>query len=74
MDLKEYINAKGISRADLCEKSGISRAHLSLIESKQRSIGPARVRALAEALGLTVRDLRPDLADLFGEPDGEDAA
>jgi transcriptional regulator with XRE-family HTH domain len=67
MDLTAYINASGISRADLCAKAGISRAHLSLIEAGERKIGPQKVRGLADALGLSIRDLRPDLANLFGE-------
>ncbi|MFG6566700.1 helix-turn-helix domain-containing protein [Sulfitobacter sp. 1A13679] len=67
MDITEHINSNGLSRADVCKAAGISRAHLSLIEAGQRKIGVSKVRALAEALGVSVGDLRPDLTDVFGD-------
>ena len=81
MNLTDHISTQKLSRADVCEKAGISRAYLSLIERGQRRIGPEKVCALAAALGVSVADLRPDLAGLFeGRPSGthdstqEDAA
>ncbi|WP_102856399.1 helix-turn-helix domain-containing protein [Phaeobacter piscinae] len=67
MDITEHINTKGLSRDKICEQAGISRPFLSLIERKERSPGPKTVGRLAKALGVTVRDLRPDLAGLFGD-------
>lgn len=66
MDITSHINAKGLSRKDICEKAGISRAYLSLIEKGERSIGPNKVKDLADALDVSVGDLRPDLAGTFG--------
>ncbi|MBB95621.1 MAG: transcriptional regulator [Rhodobacteraceae bacterium] len=68
MDISEHINSNGLSRAEVCAKARISRAYLSLIESGQRQIGPNSVKALADALGVSIRDLRPDLADVFAQP------
>ncbi len=69
MDITEHINSRGLSRADVCARAGISRAYLSLIEKGLRSIGPAKVHDLADALGVSVQDLRPDLAKVFsGSP------
>ena len=65
MDITKHISLHGLSRASICERSGISRTHLCLIEKGERKIGPAKMRDLAEALGVTVHDLRPDLADAF---------
>ena len=66
MNITEHINDKGLSRAQICEQAGISRAYLSLIEKNLRTVGPGKVAALAGALGVSVSDLRPDLADVFG--------
>lgn len=75
MNITEHINENGLSRASICEKAGISRAHLSLVERNLRSIGPSKVKGLADALGVTVADLRPDLAEVFSDqPATPDAA
>lgn len=67
MDITSHISTNGLSRKAICEKAGISRAYLSLIENGERNIGPNKVKDLADALGVTVRDLRPDLAGTFGD-------
>lgn len=78
MDITAKIATLGMSRAEICKKAGISPAYLSLIEKGDRKVGVGKVRDLADALGVTVRDLRPDLADVFtqGEvsPQPSDAA
>lgn len=68
MDITEHINGNGLSRSKICEDAGISRAYLSLIEQNLRRVGPAKVKDLADALGVSITDLRPDLAELFSEP------
>ncbi|WP_394805082.1 helix-turn-helix domain-containing protein [Sulfitobacter dubius] len=67
MDITHHINANGLSRASICKAAGISRAHLSLIEAKHRKIGIARVKALADALGVSIGELRPDLTNMFSD-------
>ncbi|AHD00461.1 helix-turn-helix domain-containing protein [Leisingera methylohalidivorans] len=67
MNITEHISANGLSREKICQEAGISRAFLSLIERNERSPGPQTVGRLAKALGVSVRDLRPDLAGLFGD-------
>ncbi|WP_104492008.1 helix-turn-helix domain-containing protein [Paracoccus denitrificans] len=74
MDLTEHIKAHGLSRAQICEAAGISRGMLSLIERGKRRIGTERALAFANALGLSIDAVRPDLADLFNPPTSEDAA
>lgn len=72
MNITEHIEARGLSRGEICQTAGISRAYLSLIERGARRVGPEKVQALANAIGVSIADLRPDLAKLF---DGEgDAA
>lgn len=66
MNLAEHINATGLSRADICAASGISRGMLSLIESGKRRIGVDKASAFAAALGIPVHQVRPDLAEMFG--------
>lgn len=68
MDLTEHIKTNGLSRAQICEAAGISRGMLSLIERGKRRIGTDRALAFANALGLSVDAVRPDLADLFNPP------
>lgn len=67
MDITQHIKETGLSRAEVCRSAGISRAYLSLIEKGHRKIGPEKVTDLANALGVSIRDLRPDLADVFGD-------
>lgn len=65
MRITEHITQNGLSRADICAKARISRGMLSLIESGKRQIGPERARDLADALGVPVEAVRPDLAKVF---------
>lgn len=65
MDITSHIEARGLNRADVCRQAGISTSYLSMIEAGARQVGPNRVAALAHALGVSVGDLRPDLAGLF---------
>ncbi|CAN0589202.1 unnamed protein product, partial [Ectocarpus sp. 12 AP-2014] len=44
------------------------------IESGQRRVGPNSVKALALALGVSIWDLRPDLADVFAPTNASEAA
>jgi len=82
MDITEHIRTRGLKRGAICKAAGISRAYLSLIERGQRRVGPEKVRALAGAMGLSIADLRPDLAEIFDDgavppptdTQGEDAA
>ena len=67
MNISEHISTNGLSREAICEEAKISRTFLSLIESGARRPGLQTVGALAKALGVSVRDLRPDLASIFGD-------
>lgn len=74
MNITEHIAAKGISRADICAKAQISRGMLSLIESGQRRIGIEKLTAFADALGLPVASIRPDLAEVFSTAETQEGA
>lgn len=65
VSVTDHIVSNGLSRDQICREAGISRTLLSMIESGGRRPGQNTVARLAKALGVTVRDLRPDLADLF---------
>lgn len=67
MDIAAHISNNSLDRSEICRKAGISRSYLSMIESGERNAGPNKVVKLAAALGVTVRELRPDLANLFSE-------
>lgn len=71
MNITDHIEASGRTRGQICELAGISRAMLSMIENGDRKISPSRAQALAEALGITAADLRPDLAALFPQTAAE---
>lgn len=65
MNITEIINKSGMSREEICQKSGVSRSMLSFMENGKRQIGPDRAAILADVLGVSVSDLRPDLAAIF---------
>lgn len=65
----------GMSQRELAQRSGVERSYISMIESGQRD-SPSRtiLTSLAEALGLTVRELYQraglDWAETDAEPNG----
>jgi transcriptional regulator with XRE-family HTH domain len=65
MSISEHITASGLSRAKICELTGMSAAMLSMIEKGDRRPGPRSAMALAAALGIKLEILRPDLAAMF---------
>jgi len=65
MTIRDIVIASGKTREQICEQAGISRTYLSLIENGRRQIGVSKARGLADALGVTPMDLRPDLAAIF---------
>ncbi|WP_294930475.1 helix-turn-helix transcriptional regulator [uncultured Paracoccus sp.] len=74
MDITDHITASGRTRSEICQEVGISLAMLSLIESGKRRIGIAKAAALSAALGVQIRDVRPDLSEMFGESIPQPAA
>lgn len=67
MDIRAHIEERGLSRQVICHEAGISASYLSMIEGGDRRIGASKAARLAAALGVSVADLRPDLAELFGK-------
>ncbi|WP_084621061.1 helix-turn-helix domain-containing protein [Paracoccus aminophilus] len=65
MNLTDHISRSGLKRAQICTATGISRGMLSQIERGKRRIGAEKAALFAAALGLSVRVVRPDLANLF---------
>jgi len=62
MNIKSLIEKSDLTRIQICEQVGMSPSYLSLIESGKRKVGQAHAQALAECLGVTVMQLRPDWA------------
>ena len=71
VDINKLIEQSGKPRAQIWKEAGITSPFLSMLQSGDRRVGnPDTIRSLAEALGCTPADLRPDLAELFGTPRG----
>lgn len=59
----------GLRQTDLAAKAGISRPFLSQVEAGERDPSALVVKALADALGVTVDDLRePRVCPACGYP------
>jgi len=62
--IREQRKARGLTQAALAERSGISASYLNLIENDKRMIGGARLKRIAEALGV-------ETAQISGNGDAE---
>jgi transcriptional regulator with XRE-family HTH domain len=51
--------AKGMTQADLAASVGVSRAQIANIESGRSDFPMSRLRKMADALGVSLRDLVP---------------
>lgn len=58
--LREHRENQGLSQQELADRSGISVATISRIESKERPVNPPTARKLANALGLHPKDLKAE--------------
>lgn len=47
----------GLSQTDLALKAGVSKSHVSDVENGRAGFSPKNLKALATALGCTIRDL-----------------
>jgi transcriptional regulator with XRE-family HTH domain len=55
---------RGWSQAELAERAGLGRTHISRIEAGRYAMTLETMQSLAEALGMTVDIIDPALADL----------
>src|SRR5918992_1957586 len=55
--LRTLREERGFSQYGLAEESGVGRSTIAALEAGERGAQPARVHALARALGVTVPDL-----------------
>jgi transcriptional regulator with XRE-family HTH domain len=55
--LKEVRLAKGLSQESLAELSGLHRTYVGSVERAERNVSIDNIAKLAEALGVSVRDL-----------------
>lgn len=55
--LREWREKRGLSQEELSAQSGVSTAQISLIERKLSAGSPDSLKALAEALGITLGTL-----------------
>lgn len=74
MKIRELIKKSGRTRAEIIAQVGFSQGYLSLLESGERSVGQRYIVPLAEALGVSPSDLRPDWGALVSpsvnDPEG----
>ncbi|WND34024.1 helix-turn-helix transcriptional regulator [Streptomyces sp. BB1-1-1] len=47
----------GLSQTDLAEKAGVSKSHVSDVENGRAGFSPKNLKAIADILGCTIRDL-----------------
>lgn len=55
--IKSLREARGLTQAELAEKSRMSRSQLAMIENETRPANTLRLNAIAAALGVEPRDL-----------------
>jgi transcriptional regulator with XRE-family HTH domain len=67
MDIKTLVNQSGKSRSEICAETGMSQGFLSLIESGQRKPRGEYLSKLAQSLGVSPADIRPDLAAMLDD-------
>jgi transcriptional regulator with XRE-family HTH domain len=58
MKLRDLRLDAGYSQAELAERAGLTREAISMMETGKRSPYPRTMRKLADALGVTVADIR----------------
>lgn len=57
-------NVAGLTQAQLADKAGMQRSHISRIEAGSLAVTLESIEAIAQALGMTVDLIDPRLADL----------
>ena len=57
-------NVAGLTQAQLADKAGMQRSHISRIEAGSLAVTLESIEAIAEALGMTVDLIDPRLADM----------
>jgi len=58
----------GLSQTDLALKAGVSKSHLSDVENGRAGFSPRNLKAIADILGCTIRDLLLPEDDKTGTP------
>jgi len=64
--LTKYRADQNLSQPELAERLGVGRSTVHRWESGERLIDRKRVASIAELTGIPVKELRPDLAEIFG--------
>jgi transcriptional regulator with XRE-family HTH domain len=67
MTFRDYVIQSGKSRQRLIDEIGCSQGYFSLLENGHRKVGKEYLAPASAALGVSARDLRPDLASLLGD-------
>jgi transcriptional regulator with XRE-family HTH domain len=58
--LRKAREKAGISQEELCERAGVHRTFVSLIERGKRNVTLQTIEKLAKSLGCRMADLMPD--------------
>lgn len=62
--LKDLRERKGLTQAGLGKLVGLDQTHISRLENGTKGVSNEKLRAIAEALGVTVSDLLGDAANI----------
>ena len=58
--LKEYREKKGYSKWRLYQETGVSYAHIRLVENQERGISYEKALRITDALGVELEDVFPE--------------
>lgn len=70
MTVAEHIKASGKTNQEIAKEVGVSSSLIAMIAIGQRRVSDRLLPGLSAALGVSPRELRPDLATLFDADSG----
>jgi transcriptional regulator with XRE-family HTH domain len=72
--ISDKFEALGLTDAAISERVGCERSLITKIKLGTARPSPEMAKRIADATGIPLEDLRPDLASIFGSPSKASAA